>query len=301
MAINVPGVHTFETSSAIERAHKNMIVTVYGATKTGKTHFALRAPRPLYLVYLDPNANMDAHLLKAEAEGMDGEVNFLAFPPLEYKLLTNEEAHRRIGLIEDFARQARAEQKGGTFVVDGCIMLKGLYEKALVGESPTLGFRAAAGSRAGYSTYDFAKSNGALRDFVQAFVGSDLDVIITWEGRFVWKESTDENNKKKSVKTSEVRTSMPDALPFAINLNMETMMVISKTPDGQGGQRMVVEPVFRLGWNSYDTIKWSGMVIPAVPFELLKAMLLSDLPAPETALPMGAEIVRANTESLDET
>ncbi len=48
-----PGVKAFDETEARERAAQNIIMTLFGDSKTGKTHFAMRSARPLYIVYLD--------------------------------------------------------------------------------------------------------------------------------------------------------------------------------------------------------------------------------------------------------
>ena len=225
------GVEQF-TPSAEDNDHK-IILSLFGDTKSGKTHFAVRSSRPLYIAYLDPNAALDFHLAKASQEGYEGEVFKCVVPPMAYDDLTGPLAHQYVERVEAFAAWARKEAKErkaaglptGTFVVDGMTMLKGYYEKDLLGESATLGWRAAKGERGGPSTFDYAKSNGALRDFVSQFMGAALDVVVIWEGR--------QDYAGGEPVPGKFHTTMPAGVPFAITCEAEVYVELEKIVENQ--------------------------------------------------------------------
>lgn len=260
-------VQKYNVAAGHEKAKQNFIVCYFGDAGTGKSYNLIRAGRPLYLVYLDPNPLMDYHLQMARKDGLTDEVYPLAFNPLPYNQLTQEEAERRVREIEQFAVDARAEKKGGVFGIDGAIMLKGLYERAVVGESPTLGYRPKKGERAP-STFEYAKSNNALRDLIQSFIGSDLDVVLTWEGRSVWAETTD----GKTIKTTRMRSSMPDQLKFPVQANIETRLAVEKV-DGVDTQ----VPKLFIHWVKMS-LGLAGKTLPPVDFATLKNLFLASMP-----------------------
>lgn len=300
------GVETFEHNAALTLAKRNMIVAVFGWSKTGKTHFAIRCQRPLYLAYLDPRPDIEQMLLAAEAE-FPGKVHILRLAPVSYENLTREEAASRVKKVEDFAAWARAQAgedvsnglPGGTFVLDGGTMFKGYTEKDLLGESATLGYRAKKGERGGPSTFDYAVSNGALRDFVSAFSGSALDVVITWEGRMTYKDVWD-GDVKRSQATGRYKTTMPDRVPFAMNAEVETLFAIEDVvaDNKKVGEKVV--PKIRIGWNGYGP-HLQGRLMNAKDFAGLKRLFLADLPDEQEAelAPLGTEVREANTAGLE--
>ena len=288
------GVETFDRESAIRTAKKNMVITVFGDSKTGKTHFAIRCARPLYLAYLDPRPDIHQMLLKAESEGYEGPVELLVIPPIPYKDLSRYEAEARVRKVEAFgewAREQAAGGSGGTFVLDGGTMFRGYLEKALIGESQTLGWRAEKGERGGPSRFDSVKSNSAMRDFVGQFAGSALDVIFVWEGRQIY--SNDQP-------TSRYKTTMPKQVPFALNAQVETLVVLEPVVVNQQQVGYTAVPEIRIDWNSYDLGLYDRR-LPAMGFDALKRLFLVDVPAgtaEESLLVPGNTYTRANNEGL---
>lgn len=290
-----------------------VIFHLYGAPKTGKSHNAYRASNPRYIVYLDPNDNLNMHLTRAAADGFpvtDEEGNPTVFIkrylPMPYELLTRDEATRRTKEIESFAMWARSQGKGGTFIVDGSTMLKGLYEKAEVGESPTLGFRPSRGKSAP-NTKEYQKSNTALRNFVQGFVGSGVDLVMTWEGRAIWKTYDDGKGGTVDKKTSEYAATMPDGLGFAMGMMIETFMAIEDK--NVGGQVVkVARPMMKIGANAFDMVGDAplfGRTMGAKGIGRIRAMLAASVPELErdTVLelePLGTEHKRAVTGLFEE-
>lgn len=288
-----------------------MLVAVFGSSKSGKTHFAIRCARPLYLAYLDPRADIDQMLLRAE-EDFPGEVYKLVLPPIPYEQLhgTPDEAKQRVKAVEDFAKWARAQaledeangKPAGTFVLDGGTMFKGYVEEDILGASATLGFRAKRGERGAPSTFDYAKSNGALRDFVSAFSGSPLDVVITWEGRMTYRDVMD-GDTKRSIPTGKYKTTMPDRVPFAMNAEVETLFTIEDvvSENKKVGEKVV--PKIRIGWNGYSP-ELQGRTMNAKDFAGLKRLFLIDVPAAtidEVLAPLGSEVREVNTGGLGDS
>ena len=293
-----PGVSTFDHAIATHAARQNIIFTIYGATKTGKTYTAIRGVRPLYIAYLDvlPESTLDAHLLRAEADGFEGPVHKLVIPPIKYKLLTVGEAERRVLQVEAFAEWAKQESRttpGGTLVLDGCVKFKGYVEKYLLGESVTLGFRPEKGSGTGISTFAYAKSNAYIMDFIGGFAGVPLDVVLTWEGRRKYVKDSEGN----STATDQFRSTMPESSSFAINAQVETLVEL--VPIVHENKRVGTEAKhkIRMDWGSFPS-HLRNRTVPARGLTELKDLFLGDLPEDEV-LDDQHEIVRANTEGLD--
>lgn len=285
---------------AKKRVNRNVIVTLFGATKTGKSHFATHTERPLYYAFLDPNNNLDALLLKS-SQVFEGPIYPMVIPSLAYDLLTQDEAERRVKAVEGFAAKARAKAREdleagrptGTFVLDGAVKFKGYVEKWMLGESATLGWRAARGERGGPSTFDYAKSNAYIMDFISAFAGSPLDVIIIWEGRRVWAK--DESGQ--SVATNRFKTSMPELASFAINAEIETLVEMVPIVVDNRKQGEYAQPKVRIGWNAYGQ-HLRERTLPAKSFKELKDLFFADLDLQEKVLDPPHEVTPANTEGL---
>lgn len=278
---------TWDHNTAVTDASKNMILTVFGDSKTGKTHFATHSGRPLYMIYMDPNTSLDFALLKAEADGFKGPVQKLVIPPLakwangewigqDYDHFSKGDAERIVSEVKQAADSARAQaaidvaagKPGGTLVVDGMSMFKGYLEKAVLGESASLGWRAERGERGGPSRFDYAKSNAAMRDFVMQFSGAKLDVILVWEASRVYAGGEP---------TDRFKSTRPDRLPYCISAEIETVKI--KEPvvkdNVQVGTRVV--PHIRIGWNTYDP-SLEDRLMKANGFDALKRLFLVTLP-----------------------
>ena len=284
----------FDVAEALEVAQENCLVFVFGAPKTGKTHFALRSGNPRYVAYLDTLPVLEYAVLKAGTEGYDPKaVEFLKVPPLlgkSYEDFTQADAQRIVQAVEDFAATARnkaraakaAGQPVGTFVLDGMTLLKGYYEKAILGESATLGYRAEKGERGGPSRFAYARSNAALRDFVTQFAVSPLDVVMTWEGRPKWEDDKP---------TARYKSTRPDLLPYCVNAEVETIKILEPVVERnvQVGERVI--PSLRIHYSSYDPAL-DGRVMKARGFTALKEVFLATLDeAEELLLPQTAPVV----------
>ena len=271
-----PGIEQFNPTTAAVEAGQNVIVMVFGDSKTGKTHFAVRCERPLYIAYLDPNTNLPYHLLKAEKEGFVGEVFMKVIRPIEYDQLTEKEAEKRVKEVEQFANWARAKalrdvadgKPAGTFVLDGATMLKGYVEKWKLGESQTFGWRAKAGERGGPSIFDNVKRNAKVKEMVAAFAGSPLDVVWVWEGRPVYIGGE---------RTARFKTSMPGQVPFAVNAEVETTKVFSPLIVDNVKIGSKVTAMVRIGYNAYG-LHLEDRMMPAMGFKGLKELFLVDVP-----------------------
>ena len=297
---DLPGVEVFDHNKAVDEALDTIICSVFGASKSGKTDWSLQCERPLFVVYADPNATLDYMLLKIEERGFVGDVYKLVIPPMmgkSYEDFTQADAKAIVKRVEDFAAAARAEAaerraKGeptGTFLVDGMTMIKGYFEKAILGESITLGWRPEKGSRS-INRYEYAKPNAALRDFTMQFSGSKMDVIFTWEGRPIWGDDKP---------TGRFRSTRPDMLPFCIGIEVETIKIIEPVVENQVKVGEKIVPSIRIGWNAFD-MDLENRVMRSKGFAGLKRLLLVDVPAKvELDLkPLGAVVEVVNTEAL---
>lgn len=297
-----PGVEVFDPEASKAQAARNFLVIVYGGYKTGKTDFWNQAQRPLYVVYLDTNPNLETHLIKSSKVWGD-EVYKLVLPPMKYEELTEAIAKDYLDKIDKFAEWAKqhanervAEGKyGGTFVVDGATYLKGYLEKYHLGESPTLGYRPKRGERAAYSTYDFVKPNGAMFDFIAGFTRQNLDACFVFEGRPVWGTGTD----GKSFKTDKWRSTRPDRVPYAINAELETLKILERANPADNKSPMLSKFAIRTVYNSEEP-KLDHLVLPAddhtLGFQRYKELLLAESVGIEFLQSIGArhedEIVR---------
>ena len=302
-----PGVVSWDTDYGKKAARKNTILAVYGKAKTGKSELCTRSTGPLYYAHFDPNDSLDAQLLAREAAGLKGEVFAIKCPPVPYRLLTEEKAHEYVKQLEDFAAWARGKARDddaagsypGVFVIDGGRRLKGYIEKWLLGESSTLGYRASRGERSGISQVQYAESNTYLADIVNAFVGSPLHLVVTFEGKDEWK-LMEVDGKRGRHPTGKVRTSMPDQTSFSINAQMETL--VEEVPMVVNNQRVGTDFVHKL---RFDYVGFTGMgylrgrTMPAMSLDELLDLLHSKIPA-DAVLDEPHDIVRANMEGFAE-
>ena len=134
------------------KAWQNIIVNITGESKSGKSHLAIRSDGHRYIVYLDRNTTLAYQLLSAEDDGFpydELEVDILELPPIPYAELTVQEAENRVTAVWDFAKKAIQEaedkralgERGGTFIIDGALLLKGYMEKWRLGDSARLVYR----------------------------------------------------------------------------------------------------------------------------------------------------------------
>lgn len=296
-------VTKYDETAAKAAAARNFIVMAYGGPKSGKTHFAMQSQRPLYIAYLDTNPNLQTHLLKSCPDWGD-EVYSTVFKPMSYDDLTEGEAVKRIAEVEALAAWAKDNarervgqgQHGGTFILDGAIYLKGYYEKAILGESATLGYRAKKGERGGPSTFDYAKSNAALFDFIAGFSGESLDLIAIFEGRPVYTKGLDNKGNEISTKTDKWRSTRPDRIPYAVNAEVELLKTLERVDPSNNQSALVSKPQIRIVLNS-ENFALDHMVLPAVGFQGLKELLLSETVG-DVVLRHESEIVRANDAGL---
>jgi len=300
----------FDLDAALREAVSNFVLSIYGAPKTGKTTLALTGQRPLHVVYLDTNPGiMEAMVASAKKYGTDG-LTHSVHRPLQYSALTQEEAQRRIASIEADAHKFLADaearyakgEPGGTFVVDGGTMLKGYYEKALLGQSATLGWRASKGERGGPSTFDYAQSNQALFDFIAQFNGAKCDAVFVFEGRRVYKEVF-EDGRKVSKATDKYRSSRPDRLPFALSAEIETLKVMERVDPSNAESALITTPSVRVAYSG-STIAFDNTVLPVSAFDGslmgLKQLLMGDT-IPDAVfkqMKSGNSVVRANDAGL---
>lgn len=286
----------FDPQAAYKRASSRLSMTVHGSTKSGKTHFVTRVPRPLYIVFLDPNANLDAHLLQSINEGFTGDIETLVVPPREYQDITQDLATKTVDEIEQFARDSRGNKKPGTFVIDGSKILKGYYEKAIVGESATLGFRPRKGQRAP-AQVEYAKSNDAIRSLIAGFGDSQLDLLMTWEDKPEWLEGRDEHNNKTFFRTGNTISTMPDNIPYAIQAQIQLLRARRERFDAKTNKKEAyVEREIVFEWNSFsDALFYRRM--PTVDFATVKQVLLGSIPNVESQLiPRDEALVIVSTE-----
>jgi len=296
------GVSVFTPEASKRMAASNFVVSVHGAPKAGKSHFAFRSVRPLYLVYLDTNPAVHTHLLKS-SEVYGDEVYQLIIAPVAYDKLTQDRAKEILDQIEEFAEWAKASaiergingQPGGTFVIDGMTIFKGYCEKAILGESVTLGFRPKQGEHSGISTYDYAKSNAAVFEFVAGFAGAQLDACFVWEGRPIYKDVVNSRGKVESKRTDSWKSTRPERMPYAINAEVEMLMALERIDPANNQSPLISVPKLRVVLNS-ENIGLNNMVIPAKDFQGFKQLLLDPVVGSVTELQAipAAAVIRAN-------
>lgn len=217
-----PGVETF---TGDEEQSDQLVIAVSGGPKTGKSTLATNVQRPLYVCFLDPHDNLD-RLLRESAAQYPGPVHVKRIRPMRYTALTEDKAQKILDEIEEFAAWARTEARTakangeptGTFVLDGGKRFKGYIEKAKLGESITLGWRPAKGGGS-ISRYEYAEANTYIIDFLAAFLGNPLDVVITFEGQRKYIGND---------RTEDWRSGVPDGIGYVAHAEVVTF--IEKTP-----------------------------------------------------------------------
>lgn len=282
-----------------QRAWRNIIINITGESKSGKTHLAVRSSGPRYIAYLDRNTALAYQLLNAEKEGFPYElVEVEEILPVPYESLTVEMAEEYVRKVEVLASRAIREAvqlglqglHGGTFIVDGALILKGYIEKWKLGESSTLGYRAKRGDR-GVSQIQYAESNAYFNDFVGRFAGQNIDLILTWEGRRVWEEYFDDNGSKQRRATNRFRSSGPESMSFAINAEVQTLV---EAEDVVVNNRLTGEQRFKhkvlIGYNAFNT-NLRGKKVKIDSFNELKELFLGDVVPPESTTPEVVEAV----------
>lgn len=304
------GVVAFNADASKRAAASNFTVSIHGGPKMGKSHFAFMSERPLYLVYLDTNPNVHSLLLKS-SEVMGDEVYQLIITPKPYKDLSVQDAQGILDQIESFRDWAIQNalsrvlegKHGGTFVVDGMYYFRGYCEKAILGESVVLGWRPKQGESTNISTYDYAKSNAAVFEFVASFVNKPLDAVFTWEGRPIYKDVIDSRNRVQSKRTDAYRSTRPDRMPHMLSAELEALKTLDRLDPSNNQSPLITTPRLRVVLTS-ETLGMDQMVIPSKTFAEFKRMMLSptvgDLDELRNAVPASA-VIRANEAGFPTT
>ena len=275
------------TKDQLERtAWSNLIINITGESKSGKTHLAVRCRGPRYIANLDRNTSLSYQLVRADEEGFTwtdlDEVETIT--PIPYSDLTVEEAEKRVRLVETLARRAIEQSKasallgrhGGTFIIDGALLLKGYIEKWKLGESSTLGYRAKRGER-GVSTLQYAESNSYLNDFIGRFAGQNIDLILTWEGRRVWENFSDDAGVRQSRPTNRFRSSGPESMSFAINAEVQTVAIAEPiVENNRVTDQYRIKHRVLIGYNAFSS-NLRGRMVVVDSFNELKELFLDGI------------------------
>lgn len=287
----------WSAAKAAQEAKKNAIIVVYGTSKTGKSTLCASTHLPLYVAHLDPNNNMQEHLLARQAQFPDAWTAAPLFiPPTPYKMLTQEMAQHQVETLEQFAADARARaltlDEPGVFVIDGGKRLKGLVEKWKLGESATLGFRAAAGTH-GPSPIEYAESNAYFNDIVNAFVGSNLHLIITYEAKANWVDYTDDRGKKARKPNGTYSPKMSGGkdgeISYTLNALMETLVEAEKGPVVENKQTYRYVHKLRFDYIGFVGLSYlRNRTMPAMGFDQLLELFHQNIPADELLDPVHA-------------
>lgn len=276
------------TKEQLERkAWANVIVNITGESKSGKTHLAIRSEGPRYVAYLDRNTSLSFQILKAQDDGFEwNELNeeVEEILPVPYEQLTVELAEQHVRTVEKLADRAIVKSKvlgakdlhGGTFIVDGALLLKGYIEKWKLGESATLGYRAKRGER-GVSPLQYAESNAYFNDFVSRFAGQNIDLILTWEGRRVWEEYYDDSGAKQRRATNRFRSTGPESMSYAINAEVQTTAITEPViVNNKVTDQLQVKHRVLIGYNAFNS-NLRGRMVKVSSFNELKELFLDGI------------------------
>lgn len=285
------------------KAWSNVIINITGESKSGKTHLAVRSAGPRYIAYLDRNTSLSYQLLRADEEGFRWDADneeVEEIPPIPYADLTKEEAQERVGRVERMAIKAIANAQslgesgrhGGTFIIDGALLLKGYIEKWKLGESSTLGYRAKRGDR-GVSQIEYAESNAYFNDIISRFAGQNIDLILTWEGKRIWENYFDEANRRQSRPTNRFRSSGPESMSFAINAEVQTTAIVEPVVENNKVTDQVrVKHRVLIGYNAFNSTL-RGRMVNVSTFTELKQLFLDGIEESKFAKPE-VEVVETN-------
>ena len=278
-------MHKFDPEEAKERAWRNMVVSIHGDTKVGKTFFSLRSQGPRYVAFLDSNNTLDAHLLKAAKDGWDSDVFDLRLPPVPYDQLTQAEAEKRVRAVDTFILDAQGYARelvedgkpGGTFILDGTVYYKGYLEKWFLGDSATLGFKPKKDGD-GILPIQYGVTNTRVKQMVAGFGGQYLDAVFIWEGRRQYRDVM-KGNREVSEATNLFSTKQPDAVAGATNAMLELVVVKEDIVVNQKvvGRKLVHRVV--IGYNSFDSSLYNQS-FELGGFAELKELLLEGIDKP---------------------
>ena len=270
-----------------KKAWSNVIINVTGESKSGKTHLAIRSSGPRYVAYLDRNTSLAYQLLKAEEDGFsynEDEVDIEEILPIPYDQLDQARAEANVKKVEALisralsnANKLRLEGKrGGTFIIDGALLLKGYIEKWKLGESATLGYRAKRGER-GVSAIQYAESNAYFNDLVSRFAGQNIDLVLTWEGRRVWEEYNDETGSRQRRATNRFRSTGPESMSFAINAEVTCAAIVEPIIiDNKVSNQIQVKHRVQIGYNAFNSTL-RGRMVKIDSFVELKQLFLDGI------------------------
>ena len=293
--------------TAAAEAKKNAIIIEFGVPKSGKTKLGTDTKLDLYIAHLDPNDNLNEHLLARHEKYPDAYTEQpLWIPPTPYRMLTREIAQQYVEKVEAYAAAARARAantgRPGLFFLDGGKRLKGYVEKWKLGESSTLGFRAQAGNT-GPIQIQYAESNAYFNDIINAFVGSSLHVVVSFEAREVWVPTVDDRGRTTRKPSGKYEPKMSSGkeneISYTVNALIETLVEAEK--GAVVDNRQMWNYVHKIRFEYLGFVGMSHLrnrTMPSPSFDELLDLLHSNIPA-ETVLDTPHEIVRMDMSGVE--
>ena len=186
-------------------------------------------------------------------------------------------------------------QHGGTFIIDGALLLKGYIEKWKLGESSTLGYRAKRGDR-GVSQIEYAESNAYFNDIISRFAGQNIDLILTWEGKRIWENYFDDSNRRQSRPTNRFRSSGPESMSFAINAEVTCAAIVEPIIiENKVSDQIQVKHRVQIGYNAFNSTL-RGRMVKIDSFVELKQLFLDGIEESKFVAPE-PEVVESEEKS----
>lgn len=178
--------------------HDRMVIGVWGAPKTGKTHFALSAPGPIY--YHNFDWGIEHHLGK-----LQGKEVFVASYLTEGPDLTGAEAKAMLkGFERDYAAALKAGS--GTIVIDTSTQLWQITSKVFLEEIK-------AKRRDGQVyPFDYADANAYFQNLINQVKNTSMNMVLIQRAQSKYNASGQD--------TGEVKQQGNNQIPYLVQVQM---------------------------------------------------------------------------------
>jgi hypothetical protein len=275
-------------------APKQLMFTVFGPYKSGKSRFALSAPPPLFIANLDHDVD---YLLNEVCK--DAEIYLDNIWPSGTKV-TEAEVNHLVSRVDTVAAAA-LQRKEGTLIIDGGSRLYNYLQIKYLGASFATGKQPSSDS----SQFDWSLIYQHLTQLLQPFQQTDCNVIFTLEAKEKYESVASASSGKMTGRaTGELVPRGPKPIGYTMHLQLQTFVRtvrdtvvggkdapkvcnICGQPIGRGQH---TEYWCRFDWSAYRDAILRGRDICNPTFDKIRALLCLQGPAQAEAEKVLAQI-----------
>jgi hypothetical protein len=270
-------------------APKQLMITVFGPYKSGKSRFAVSAPPPLFIANLDHDVD---YLLNEVCK--DAEIYLDNIWPSGTKV-SQAEIDQMVARVDAVAAAA-FQRKEGTLIIDGGSKLYSYLQIKYLGVS----YAAGKPSDGGANQFEWARIYQHMTQLLQPFQQTECNVIVTFE-------SKKEYNPVATSPTGLLLPRGPEPIGYSMHLQLQTFVrtvqdTITSGKDAPKVCNICGQPIgrgqhteywCRFNWSAYRDAILRGRDICNPTFDKIRALLCLQGPAQAEAEKVLAQVEAA--------